>query len=111
MAVPGADTGPAAAAADRRPEIRPVHALPRGAELPRPHYFRWACGIRYKRQQSRHEPAAASRQSPRMPARAAPRLAAAVGDGDAMKGIATPNPLRRYDLPGAALVAAALPTR
>jgi hypothetical protein len=28
-----------------------------------------------------------------------------------MKGIATPNPLRRHDLPGAALVAAALPTR
>ncbi len=27
-----------------------------------------------------------------------------------MKGIATPNPLRRYDLPGAALGAAALPT-
>ena len=37
VAVPGADPGPAAAAADRGPEVRPVHALPRGAELPRPH--------------------------------------------------------------------------
>ena len=53
VAVPGADPGPAAAAADRRPEVRPVHALPRGAELPRPHQFRRARRIRHQRQQRR----------------------------------------------------------
>ena len=36
VAVPGADPGPAAAAAGRRPEVRPVHALPRGAGFPDP---------------------------------------------------------------------------
>jgi hypothetical protein len=36
-------TSPFAADADRRPETRRVHSLPRDAELPRPHYrLRWA---------------------------------------------------------------------
>ena len=90
VAVPGANPGSAAAGADRRPEVRPVHALPRGAGLPRPHRpdsGAWNSSISVSetaltrvRRRSWPRPANAST--------CCPRHVAAVGDGSAVRGIA-----------------------
>ena len=87
-------TGPGAAGAERRAEIRPVHALPRSAELARPHHrfpgappFQYRCTGRPRlRPRSRSPRFPTSRtweadqyQDQRMRAPGARRLATGVG--------------------------------